>query len=373
MQMKKIGWILAAAAVLAGCENTLEYDFGRNGVRLMASGLLLQQETLHTVSISLSDKGSARLAENAKVTCYVNGTKVAEGRASASDLPGPGDDGVYGSGDVERDFRQLAVRFEADFAPGDEVYLEFEANDGRYKAASPRLTVPGRPSIEALDTTRVTETYMEHEAYYWRVRLTVRDRAGEDDWYCVFGREMDRGVWSFADGRPDADTYADFTLYMEDQDDPVMLDGNMPESDEMGLFNLIGDGSFAVFSDRMFRDRTAELKMTFWPARPQHVYARMKHLLWADHGASIADVEEWRIERRLEMRFGSCSRDTYHYLRALRIVSSPDYMPEIMEPVRIPSNVQGGIGFVGIITADAASFAIPPIDRDPNIYTQPVE
>ena len=349
-----------AVIVLAGCENTLEYDFGRNGVRLMASGLLLQQEPVHTVSISLSEKGTAQVAENAKVTCYVNGKKVSEGRAYASNLPDPGDDGAYGSDDVEKDFRQLAVRFEADFAPGDEVYLEFEANDGRYKAASSPLTVPGRPSIEALDMTHVTETYMDYEMYWWQARLMVRDRAGEDDWYCVFGKELDRGVWSLADGRPDVETYAEFTLYMRDQDDPILLDGNMPESDEMGLFNLIGDGSFAVFSDRMFRDRTAELKMNFWPTDDWLVSSRSRHLL-AEQGVRFEDVEAWRIERRLEMRFGRCSRDTYHYLRALRTVSSPDYMPEIMEPVRIPSNVQGGIGFVGIITVDTDSFAIPPL------------
>lgn len=373
MQMKKIGWILAAAAVLAGCENTLEYDFGRNGVRLMASGLLLQQETLHTVSISLSDKGTARLAENAKVTCYVNGTKVAEGRASASDLPGPGDDGVYGSGDVERDFRQLAVRFEADFAPGDEVYLEFEANDGRYKAASPRLTVPGRPSIEALDTTRVTEMYMEHEAYYWRVRLTVRDRAGEDDWYCVFGREMDQGVWSFADGRPDADTYADFTLYMEDQDDPVMLDGNMPESDEMGLFNLIGDGSFAVFSDRMFRDRTAVVKVNLRPDQIWKLSWELQDVLLRDCGEDCLEaLSTSRIEHRGELVLGHCNEETYHYLRALRTISSSDYVPQIVEPVRIPANVEGGIGFVDIVAVSRSTIRFPDIEsvHDGILYTE---
>ena len=44
-------------------------------------------------------------------------------------------------------------------------------------------------------------------------------------------------------------------------------------------------------------------------------------------------------------------------------------MPELMEPVRIPSNIRGGIGFVDIITGDAASFEIPPIDRNPYEYT----
>ena len=365
--MKKTG-LLLAAVVLLGCENTLEYDFGRNGARLMVSGLLIQNESVHTVSISLSEKGTAQLVENAKVTCYVNGTKVAEGRAKASDLPDPGEDGVLGSTDAERDFRQLPVRFTADFAPGDEVYMEFEANDGRYKASSARLTVPGRPSIEALDTTRVTVSFMDQEWYSWRADMTVWDRAGENDWYCIFGRESDRGLWSLKDGGPAVETSADFIIRMENLEDPIMLDGNMPESDDFSMFSLTGDGTFAVFSDRMFRDRTAELKFEVGPASDAEVYSEMRHILSKEHGAGIADVEEWRIERRLEILFGHCNEATYHYLRALRTVSSVDYMPEIVEPVRIPSNIRDGLGFVDIITTDAVSFGIPPIDRNPFAY-----
>ena len=189
-QMKRM-MVGLAALVLAGCVNTIEYDFGKHGTQLMVSGLLYQDEPVHTVYVSLSQSGTVRAVENAKLVCYVNGTKAAEASANHADLPQPEpSDGFFGHFDKMDRFCQLPVSFAAPFAPGDEVRLEIEADGGRYKAASARLTVPEPVAVEGLDTVRVTVRHSDWSEEYLQARLTLRDRAGGADWFCLFGRDL---------------------------------------------------------------------------------------------------------------------------------------------------------------------------------------
>ena len=61
----------------------------------------------------------------------------------------------------------------------------------------------------------------------------------------------------------------------------------------------------------------------------------------------------------LEVRLSHCTQETYSYLRALRTVSSSSYRPDIMEPLVIPSNIEGGVGFVGVVNTASARIELP--------------
>ena len=372
-QMKNIA-IGLAALVLAGCVNTIEYDFGKHGAQLMVSGLLYQDEPVHTVYVSLSQSGTVRAVENAKLVCYVNGTKAAEASADRSDLPAPEDyNGFFSKVDKTLRYRQLPVSFAAPFAPGDEVRLEIEADGGRYKAASARLMVPEPVAVEGLDTVRVTVRHSDWSEEYLQARLTLRDRAGGADWFCLFGRDLGRGFYDFKDGRPAAACDAAVAMYFYDMDDPVLLDGNMRNSDDLDFLDLTGDGSFAVFSDRMFRDRTAVVKVNLRPDQIWKLSWELQDVLLRDCGEDCLEaLSTSRIEHRGELVLGHCNEETYHYLRALRTISSSDYVPQIVEPVRIPANVEGGIGFVDIVAVSRSTIRFPDIEsvHDGILYTE---
>jgi hypothetical protein len=130
------------------------------------------------------------------------------------------------------------------------------------------------------------------------------------------------------------------------------------------LFDYSGDGSFSCFSDQMFRNGIAHLKMNVFSS-------------WSDEGVNFRELANRLVmtydldylRRRglsrcqsrhwLEIRLSQITQEAYHYLRALRIVSSDGYMPEIVEPVTIPNNMIGGCGFVSIVNTVVYRINLP--------------
>ena len=51
--------------------------------------------------------------------------------------------------------------------------------------------------------------------------------------------------------------------------------------------------------------------------------------------------------------------DYYRYLKALNCLDDDDYDTTLMEPVSLPSNVSGGIGFVGVATPREVVITFP--------------
>lgn len=358
MRMRITGF-LAAVLMLTGCMNTIEYDFGGDEPLLMVSGLLCDSDPVHTVYVSLSRDGIARPAETAGVTCYVNGAVAGRGTATLSDLPKK----EAGSGMTPGRYEPLAVSFGAAFGPGDEVYMEFEAEGGRYKASSARLTVPGRPAIASLDTMRVSFPYKQDPTLslgFMQVLLTVRRGADAPGGYCLFGRDAGQASAFFTrGGAPDFVTAGENTLQMWDEASAQY--GHPSSSDGPALFERADDGSFAIFGDGSFRDGAADLKLYLSEVYPANLWTLTDAMREGGYAGRIDEVPEIRLERRVVFRLGRCSEETYQYLRVLRAVSSSDYIPEVMERYRIPSNIGGGTGFVDILSVVEAGFDFPDI------------
>ena len=362
--MKRI-FIPLTALIVGACTSTIDYDFSRVEPRLMAVGWLEQASDVQTVCISLSEGGLVKAVEDARVICTVNGKEVADVSARAADMsekPYAGSLSLMLYSDPSY-FRQLPVSFPASLRPGDKVRLRFEANQGAYQAATGELTVPEPVSIAKVDTARVTVRHIDWTDRYLQLRADVPDRKGEENWYSISLRNISEGWYSFLDGGPDLFVSVDNTLYIHDLDDPVLLDGNMG-ADDLTFFDFSGNGSFACFSDQMFRDGTAHLKMNAFSS-------------WNDEGPDFMSLgaevlrrygyietqergfDRCRAAHRLEIRLSHCSRDAYFYLRALRTISSDGYEPAIVEPVTVPSNIEGGIGFVEVLNTAVARIDLP--------------
>ena len=367
--MKRI-FIPLTALIVGACTSTIDYDFSRVEPRLMAVGWLEQASDVQTVCISLSEGGLVKAVEDARVICTVNGKEVADVSVRTADLPEQYSDysdwtvmPLMSDGLKLDHHRQLPVTFPASLRPGDKVRLQFEANQGAYKAASSEMTVPEPVSIAKVDTARVTVRHIDWTDRYLQLRADVPDRKGEENWYSISLRNISEGWYSFLDEGPDLFVSVDNTLYIHDLDDPVLLDGNMG-ADDLTFFDFSGNGSFACFSDRLFRDGTAHLKMNAFSS-------------WNDEGPDFMSLgaevlrrygytetqergfDRCRAAHRLEIRLSHCSRDAYYYLRALRTIASDGYEPAIVEPVTVPSNIEGGIGFVEVLNTAVARIDLP--------------
>lgn len=353
--MKRLLLFIALLAAVA-CENEIPYDFGEAGPKLMVTGFLYAGTAEQTVHVSLSEGGTVSGVRDATVRCYVNGTLAATASAHS-------DDKARGA-----QYHQLPVSFKADFTVGDVVVLEVEA-DG-YKASTPELTVPHKPIVEKTDTTYTTVTHTDWSEEVLRFTVDMTDRKGEDNWYALNLVKEVTGTFSFEDGRPDIPVVRRSYPMISHSSltDPILLDGNMAltdvDLDIIDYMDYLGDGRFETFSDQLFRDGPARLvfdssRQYYYPgADPDLLF----EVLLQDFGNEVSWSAEWpvrEISRTLEVQVHGCSKDAYLYLRALRTVRSNGYNPVLTEPVTIPSNIIGGIGFVDVLNTAAVRIDLP--------------
>jgi hypothetical protein len=134
--------------------------------------------------------------------------------------------------------------------------------------------------------------------------------------------------------------------------------------DIMDFMDYLGDGRFEVFSDQLFRDGTARL---VFDSSIQFYYRELDKdylfdALRQEYGDEASWVAQWPprdITCTVEVQIHGCSQATYSYLRALRTVRSNGYNPVLTEPVTIPGNIIGGIGFVDVLNTAAVRIGLP--------------
>ena len=348
--------LLAALMLLAGCQTVIPYDFGTADTQLMVTGFLRQGAPEQVLNVSLSQAGTVVGVKNATLRCYVNETLVATVQASSADRS------------LDAEYHQLQLRFPADFAPGDRVSVEVEAEDGAYKVSTPQLTVPAPPIVERVDTARTDVSHVDWSEEVFQFRVLMQDRPDEANHYSLHLEKSVSGIICFKDGSPDRPIEWRSTprISLSTLKDPILLDGNMAltevELDLMDSMDFLGDGSFTAFSDELFRDKQAKLSfnmsMQYYYTNTDMLYTQ----LLEEDGSEVYWQAEWppkEPENVLELHIQTCSQAAYHYLRALRTARSNGYNEEItMAPVTIPSNIIGGMGFVDVVSASVSRFSL---------------
>lgn len=365
--MKRL-FILILLLFCGACTNTIDYDFCQVKPELMVIGWLDPMASSQTVCVSLSEEGLVEPVDDATVTCYVNGERIVSVSAIASERQSVLDFHTLFLKADPLFYQQLPVSFSASFKPGDIIQLTIEANSGAYKASSSELIVPKPVEITQVDTARVTVQHFDWNDNYLQIRADVPDRKGEDNWYCITIYEITDGTYTFKDGGPDISVSVSSTVYIRDLDDPILLDGNMGPTEDLNLFDYSGNGAFACFSDQLFKDSTAHLRMNTYSSwiddGPN--FTRLGAQLVNIYGYDILlerGFRNCRADHWLEIHLSHCSQGAYYYLRTLRTISSEGYDPRIVEPVTAPSNIIGGIGFVDIVNTSIARIDLPAIDE----------
>ena len=130
------------------------------------------------------------------------------------------------------------------------------------------------------------------------------------------------------------------------REDVILTDGNVSHSqeDEDNLMFPRIENKYNIFTDNRFRNSSATLK----------VYTR----LYDDFTASPPYGHTY-CTQSIHIRLLNLTADYYRYLKALNCLDDDDYDTTLMEPVSLPSNVSGGIGFVGVATPREVVITFP--------------
>lgn len=348
--MKRLFVVIMFAAALASCTSRLEIKDRNVGSYLVLNAMLDTEDWLHAVHLTYYTGADLVLPEGAEVTMLVNGV--------AQDAVGYAD-GYYSN----------IYHFISDLAPGDVVRI-----DAVYKRQQvyAEVQVPQRASIVSADTLR-----SENSAGGRIIRfdLGLEDVAGEKNWYRLtmesdfkyvahFYEYPDRTIYS----RPDSTYHVESQLRFDIGSDKILLDDYLPESSDYNPLTELFDelnphNTMRIFSDERFTDSVGEVQISadsldFVPYYPGMEFWRNDPPEYVSKCYSSYEADVYPAAR---VRLQSISFDAYNYFRAIN--SSENFgfeMSLLTEPVTIPSNVVGGLGFVSVVSSSSAVVDFPP-------------
>lgn len=335
------------------CTNDLDFEYRQMPRELLLSSQLRSNAGTHTVFAAMGDARRIQSADGLQITCYVNGARIADavpGEYESVSTP------VYLNASVPQ---QSVYRFDATFAPGDRITLQVSGADGALLATG-ETVFTGQPELSAVDTVSIITPgrwQPDNVTREFRVDVSLRDSAGEDNWYMVEAAMLFDAVLH-GPGKADLPVREEEYLRIIAGDDPILSDGVILSNEE--LFGTISSNQYNCFSDRLFKDATGTFSFKLDPNSvngKNYVPRRMRE------GYNSATVRP-----RLEIRVEGISQLEYNYLRALGIQTMGSFFNDVVEPSSLPDNIDGASGFIGTLTTACRAFELPVIELDYSWY-----
>lgn len=355
IKLHLIIYIAIALASFASCENEIPYHPGAKEPQLIMNALLDAGETENYVYLHLSRGYSFEQFGEATLTLSVNGQAETVEAISPEEyyknVKDKFDEELFKQ--IVENMRFKPFRLTTDLHPGDHIRLEATGENGKYRASA-EVTVP--QPIESLHVdTCTTYLYEYNRAYpYRQYKVTLQDRPGEKNHYRldIWNDLTFRCQWydyQESGDRVLIDTLVTINREKEiiNREDVILTDGHPGTYDDEDneLFPTISN-KYNIFTDNTFRNSQATL-LVYTP-------------LYRDKRPSIACRYLYR-KQTITVRLLSLTEAEYRYLKALNCLEDGDYDETLMEPVCLPSNVEGGLGFVGACSEAKVTIEIPEV------------
>ena len=343
--MKKIFPILILPFLVASCYEEILIPTEDKDPVLVMNAQMSNLETVHNVFLSVSRLSQVDPLPGATVKVYINGVLAAEAVERIDGDP----------------WNTTAYQFDNVLHPGDEVRIEAR-KDAFYAYAT--AMVPPAVAVEALDTSSVRMKFMDEVTDYVQLKVRFQDLPG-DSWYGVDHRISD--IWEYLDeaGNP----VPEYTARWEsrggiDTDyDPVISEGTgSAAGNDLGAL-LSATNYFHCFADTPIADQESTLRVMIYPMYlylPEYRYG-------ITMPAALEEVDNIyetlmkmpaRVHRNCYFLLRSLDFSQYHYLKALNTLETfGTEVSFLVEPTTLPSNVEGGLGFVGIETVTEYPYA----------------
>lgn len=292
---------------LISCENEIFFQQDHQEPQLLMNAFLEAGKKENKVYLRIAKDAEMVQVGNGSVKLFINGEEKETAEAK-----------ILWINSGLKDSLKACV-LETPLNPGDHIRLEATAENGKFHASA-ETEMPYPVSQIEVDTCRTLFKIDYGMTECMQYKIKINDRPGEKNYYQLVIQE---GIY-FGEELPDD---WEPTNYVEiiNQEDVVLTDGHMTTSDddEYNFMDMAIRNVNNVFTDRRFPDASYTLK----------VYTR-----YYEPDVYVMDYA---------IRILSISEPMYRYLRALNCLQSEDYDETFMEPVIIPDNVEGGLGFVG--------------------------
>ena len=321
---------MLTSMLFPACENELPYMNKPQAPQLLMNAFLEAGKEENGVSLCMidADEQQTDYVSNGSITVYVNGEKTETAQVEK----------IYGS------FNAPNCTLKTPFRPGDHIRFEATADDGQYQAGCEvEIPLPIEETIR-VDTLRTQLKGNSSMMDCMQYKITIHDRPNEKNYYRLIIVENTYRISS-----EDGIEYGPFSSYPEiiNQEDIVLTDGHLTttDDDKFGILDLTVRNLSNVFTDGRFENGSYTLKV--YTSIPYISESNRKDHFYLD----------------VTVRLLSISQSYYRYLRAMNCLNSEDYNETFMEPVIVPQNVSGGLGFIGASSEQRVTLRM--IDRPP--------
>ena len=370
IQMKLHLLYIVAIVLLASCENEIPYNPDNQQPLLIMNAQLDAGKDVNEVFLHLSKGSSIVRLNEATLTLFIN-NRIAETPQALTpeEIFGPPENYPEDAIFVYDATLYKLFRLNTPLHPGDNIRLEATAENGKYHASA-EVTVPQPIESLHVDTCLAYLREYSGQTLYRQYKITLQDRPNEknyyrlDIWndrsyYCKWKEyledengslikvEDEDGSWHWASIPRDTTILAPRQNEIINREDVILTDGHPGNYDdeENELFPTINN-KYNIFNDNTFRDSYATLKV--YTPLYQEYYPVEGH--YYDH-----------ISRKqtITVRLLSITEAEYRYLKALNCLDDGDYDNTLMEPISLPCNVIGGLGFVGVCSESRVIIELP--------------
>ena len=345
--MKKSIYLFLLSFLAVSCYEEVVIPVGDDEPVGVMNAQLNTLEKVHVIELSVSQKNDVQALPGADVRVFVNGTLA----TVADEIIPLNEDVTYYDGySSHRGPRVTEYTFEWDFRPGDVVRIE--ARKGEMVLSS-TVTVPAAVPISSVDTSTVKMTYMGETSTYLQMKTVFNDDSSVS-FYRVYGREVEDLTYLDESGEPapGLTSVNESVLWLETGFDPIISEGagKTGGTDLGGL--LKSENSYHCFADTPFSGEECTI-------RPLTHFYPLSEVFYSSYYSPTESGVEWeelksmsqKVHRRAAIQLRSLDFAQYHYIKALENLETfGTDMNFLVEPTTLPSNVEGGLGFVGLET-----------------------
>lgn len=321
--------------IVGACTNVIDYDISGRPMVPVINALWSTAESNHIVYIAGSEAYTvSTIRDTAVVECYVNGVLA----CTSDSLWFEASSGVCFQGH----------RFKADLQPKDSILLDITLGGKHITAAA---VVPEKAEMQ-VDTTTVSidPSYMFFRKY--DIDCTIRDFPGRPSYYRLYSPSVMVEGWQQRQSIVVARHEWSGALIIDDKD-PIFKNVSYSFPEELtrditfvhsGLSN-----NTHIFSDDEFQDGLYCFHFNMYQGDFTLFYDDDYNINNDPEFDPIIDIQEeidW-FKFRVKLMVGSLSEEEYLYLLAYNAAWA-SYMDPLSEPVVLPSNINGGIGFFAV-------------------------
>lgn len=326
--MKRIYYFSALILMLftVSCENEMDYKLRSVSPTLTLNGFIYADSLKNKLYLSMTGSERVQEAGEATVTVVVNG----EQKEVLAAVKEP--DNILRSVEVTTRFR-----------PGDRVRIEARTEDGEHRLWVEEV-IPHPVSIERIDTARTTLSVRPYASTETHLRVKVRfhDRPNEKNYYRLVLEQRHVVSGKTVEGKEASSSFKSYNYYP--WEDIALTDGRPATSEELETELLERVTNFyGVFHDRWFDNGEYDS----WFGNNQYTLNVLIPVSdYIVFTSTDFTPEFW--DEELAIRLLSITESEYYYLSTLNVIDSGILDEFLSDPVKMPSNVHGGNGFVGI-------------------------